>query len=342
MESQFLTWATVSVKIRTSLLSLAICDALGGPAEFHKRGTFPLVTEMIRNSNFNLAPGTWTDDTSMALCLSEAIINSKGEVPSEASQAELYVRWWRDGYLSAVGRCFDIGMATRAALGFWEEKPTRALERVKKELSGEFSCGNGSLMRVLPVALAFWESPEKAMKVAMKSSLVSHPHLMCQEACAIYVFLVSTVLQCCQERKTISKKYLLEILYEYNFNDITLRDAIGPTSAFTAKPITQIDSSGFVLHTLQAALWCFFNTKTFEEGAIRVVNLGDDADTVAAVYGGLAGAWYADSLETEDSKFWSPRVRRWREELVEREVVEKIADGLLASSPGYLLNVCTG
>lgn len=328
MESQFLTQAATSIKIKNSLFSLAMCDALGGPAEFHQRGTFPLVTEMIRNENFNLALGTWTDDTSMALCLSEAIINNKGKIPSEASQAELYVRWWRNGHLSAVGRCFDIGMATRTSLGFWEKEPSEALEKVKQKLSGGYSCGNGSLMRVLPVALAFWEDSENAMEAARKSSIVTHPHPMCQEACAIYVLLISRILQCCPE-KTMSKKELLGILYGYTFKNAALRDAIGPTSGFTAKPITQIHSSGFVLHTLQAALWCFFNTDTFEKGAIEVVNLGDDADTVAAVYGGLAGAWYADSMEIKDSKFWSPRARRWWEELVEREVIEEIADRLL-------------
>lgn len=333
MENQFLTQAAVSVKIRNSLLSLAMCDALGGPAEFQRRGTFPLVTEMIENKSFGLAPGTWTDDTSMALCLGQAIIDSKGGIPSEESQAQLYVLWWRDGYLSATGKCFDIGMGTIVALGFWEtkKKPGKALMQVKKELSGEYSCGNGSLMRVLPVALAFWEDPNKAMEVAMTSSVVSHPHPMCQEACAVYVFLVSSILQCCAKQKKMSKKDLLDALYGYAFKNATLRDAIGPTSEFITKSDTEIYSSGFVLHTIQAALWCFFNTETFEEGAIRVVNLGDDADTVAAVYGGLAGAWYADLLEIEDSKFWSPRVRRWREALVKREVIEEIGDGLLSS-----------
>lgn len=331
MENQFLTQAAIPVKIRNSLLSLAMCDALGGPVEFQRRGTFPLVTEMIQNNHFSLAPGTWTDDTSMALCLGQAIIDSKGGIPSEASQAELYVRWWRNGYLSAIGRCFDIGESTRVALGFWESKSAKALAKVRKELSGEYSCGNGSLMRVLPVSLAFWEDSNKAMEVARASSVVSHPHPMCQEACAVYVFLISTILQCCTEQKRMSKRDLLDVLYGYTFENSTLRDAIGPTSEFTTKPDTEIDSSGFVLHTIQAALWCFFNTETFEEGAIRVVNLGDDADTVAAVYGGLAGAWYADPLETEDSKFWSPRVRRWREQLVKREVVEEIGNGLLAS-----------
>lgn len=331
MENQFLTQAAIPVKIRNSLLSLAMCDALGGPVEFQQRGTFPLVTEMIENKHFNLAPGTWTDDTSMALCLGQAIIDSKGGIPSEASQAELYVRWWRNGYLSAIGRCFDIGGCTGVALGFWETKPAKALGEVRKKLSGGYSCGNGSLMRVLPVALAFWEDSSKAMEVAMASSVVSHPHPMCQEACAVYVFLVSNILQCCTKQKRMSKKDLLDVLYGYTFKNSSLRDAIGPTSEFTTKPDTEIYSSGFVLHTIQAALWCFFNTETFEEGAIRVVNLGDDADTVAAVYGGLAGAWYSDLLETEDSRFWSPRVQRWREQLVKREVIEEIGNGLLGS-----------
>jgi ADP-ribosylglycohydrolase len=327
----------VSIKITNSLFGLAMCDALGGPAEFHARDTFPCIDSMVPNDNFMLPAGVWTDDTSMALCLAASLIERPGGAASFSveDQAARYVDWWQNGYMSAVGECFDVGMATRQALGMWMHDKDTAWELVQRGFVKQYKCGNGSLMRVLPVALMFWRDQEEAMRFARRSSTVTHPHPLCQEACAVYVLLVSKVLQWAEEKVEVSKMDLLDVLQSFPFESELLKDTFGKDSmtSFVTKPRSCISSSGYVLCTLEAALWAFFTTESFEEGAILVANLGDDADTVGAVYGGLAGAWHADAKFSEhlpqQTAFWSPRVREWRKALVESNVVGDIAKGLV-------------
>ena len=107
-------------RIRGSLFGVAVADALGGPVEFRQRGTFPPVTSFRYNSHFDLPPGTWTDDTSMTLCLAQSLIDTNGVFEAE-DQVRKYIKWYDQGYMSAIGRCFDIGNATRIALGTWKE-----------------------------------------------------------------------------------------------------------------------------------------------------------------------------------------------------------------------------
>jgi ADP-ribosyl-[dinitrogen reductase] hydrolase len=310
----------ISTKIRTSLLCLAICDALGGPAEFHARGSFPQITSMQSNRNFSLPAGAWTDDTSMALCLADSLINSAHF--SERDQASRYVRWLRTGYLSVTGTCFDAGNATRVAVNIWASGGN--LDEIRTALDRTECCGNGSLMRALPVALTYWNAPEMARGYARRSSLTTHPHRLCQEACELYVHLITTILGAADSRVHLGKANLIQALKEWEYENQELR-LVFATGTWVNKDEAEISSSGYVLHTLEAALWVFFRTHSFEEGAIRAVNLGDDADTVAAVYGGIAGAWYGGNNDA----FWSGRVKKWREDLLKREVVEKFADELV-------------
>ena len=126
-------------RIRGSLFGVAVADALGGPVEFHRRGTFPHVTAFKHNSNFDLAPGTWTDDTSMTLCLAQSLVDKKGVFSAE-DQVKNYVKWYDHGYMSATGRCFDIGNATRIALGTWKKYINN---------SGEFEQGQAAINKSL-------------------------------------------------------------------------------------------------------------------------------------------------------------------------------------------------
>jgi len=115
-----MTSITTSSRIRGSLYGAAIVDALGGPVEFRRRGTFRLVTGFRYNGNFDLAPGTWTDDTSMTLCLAQSLVEREGRFVVY-DQIGKYMRWMEEGYMSANGKCFDVGMATREALGIWKD-----------------------------------------------------------------------------------------------------------------------------------------------------------------------------------------------------------------------------
>src|ERR1700722_6464188 len=215
LQSQYLVRASSPTKIRLSLLATALVDALGGPAEFSPRFSFPFINSMIPNKNFGLPPGIWTDDTSMTLCLARSlatymprnnISTGKEAIPGgfdEAHQLDMYHSWRRVGYLSAIGKCFDIGNTTRSALSIWSSNPLPRdaertqiiLDRIRSKLSGESSCGNGSLMRVLPVGLAFWRDEDAARKYALRSSDTTHPNPLCGEACQLWTTIIVKIMQ---------------------------------------------------------------------------------------------------------------------------------------------------
>ena len=386
LHTQNPTRSDASTKIRLSILATAMVDALGGPAEFHGRFSFPLVTTMIPNKNFNLPPGVWTDDTSMTLCLARSLATFKGGF-DEKDQLDADVNWESKGTLSAIGSCFDIGGTIRHALHIYtdtappEQKNStaeRALVKICETLSAENCAGNGSLMRVLPVGLAYWRNEEEAKEYARRSSMTTHPTLMCQEACVVWTGAIAKIMRETttttgleEGRGNLTKLGVIEYFATFPYTNHKLRvalalpaDALRGMSSLTADaretvyrdrhPIVQLiarmesrppnrkhrfsktipsdlslPSSGYVLHTLVAALYCFLATETFEEGAIMAVNLGNDADTVGAVYAGLAGCWYATESE-QDGKgvFWTERVREWKERLVQRELVEEVAEEL--------------
>jgi ADP-ribosyl-[dinitrogen reductase] hydrolase len=184
--------ASPSTKIQLSILSCAMVDALGGLAEFKPRFSFPQITSMLPNHTFNLPPGVWTDDTSMTLCLAHSITTSTQELGfEEGHQLDAYKAWWENGFLSATGDCFDVGNTILNALSIWSRKSKLAstkstLQEIKQALDGEYCAGNGSLMRILPVPLAYWKLPaEKVDELAARSSATTHPNSMCIEACQV-------------------------------------------------------------------------------------------------------------------------------------------------------------
>jgi len=380
LAAQLPTWAPQATKIRLSMLATAMVDALGGPPEFHERFSFKLITTMTPNRNFGLPPGVWTDDTSMTLCLARSLAtytaqsygkHTKGGF-SEIHQLDAYSLWHDEGVLSAVRRCFDIGNSIQRALNIYASHPKEnALSFIRADLGGEESSGNGSLMRVLPIGLAYWRDIGEASRYARRSSQTTHPNEMCQEACELWTALIVRTLQKSgSPNSRYSKLDLLDYIATFAYTNRKLREALtvppsaplrpGSDSALEAyywnnhpllrliketqigKPIDskifpyclptkeKLPSTGYVLHTLLAALYCFFATETFEQGAIMAINLGDDADTVGAVYAGLAGCWYA-AEEDQDGKsvFWTELVTKWKASLVRRDLVEQVAEELV-------------
>jgi ADP-ribosyl-[dinitrogen reductase] hydrolase len=300
-------------RIRGAILGLAVCDALGAPVEFKARGKFPLVTEMLPNDSFDTPEGAFTDDTSMALCLAQSLLENEGKQNS-VDQVEKYLAWRDEGYMSSVGYCFDIGVSTTGCLQLWQslllseaaglrpDSPaaestfSNIQKTVREKYNQERYCGNGSLMRVLPVA-TIAADVNTAVSLAIESSMTTHPHPRCSSACALYVKLVFTALQSGQSKgPAILAENIAEMVQDSVLNvEEVLKSRLAPyktISDWTAKPENDISSSGYVVDSLEASLWAFFTTQSFEEGAIRVVNLGDDADTIGAIYGGLAGAYY--------------------------------------------------
>ncbi len=278
-------------RLRGCFYGCAVGDALGAPLEFSLRDTLPLVTTMQPLIRFRLPAGSWTDDTSLMLCLAASMAARGGLYAF--SELSHYYRWWDEGYLSVSGTCFDIGRTTTLALAHFDK--TR--EGVAPT-TDDGCCGNGSLMRIAPVPIfAFLRhggNAETAWTLGAKSSTTTHAHPLCIEACGLFSALVTCAL------RGESKATLLERLAGFASHVTDARLVALCSAAFLTKSRDAISSSGFVLDTLEAALWAFFRTPTFAEGAVLAVNLADDADTVGAVYGTLAGAFYGvDAIPSE-------------------------------------------
>jgi len=295
-----------------ALLGLAAGDALGTTVEFSPPGTFKPVTDMVGGGPFRLAAGEWTDDTSMALCLGESLVECGGF--DAADQMRRYLRWWREGHLSSNGRCFDIGLTSHAALA--------EFERTGNPYSGSTdlrTAGNGSLMRLAPVPLRFAASAKDAVSYAADSSRTTHGTVEAIDACR----LMSALMVCAI--RGMPKKELLDpnsshivIRSALDIDTLTPKIAAIAHGSFKRRQPPEIRASGYVVDTLEAALWAFTNSSSFEEGALLAVNLGDDADTTGAVYGQLAGCYYG--IEGIPAK--------WLERLAHRETITRLADRL--------------
>lgn len=273
-------------RYRGCLLGLATGDALGTTLEFRPPGSFTPITDMIGGGPSNLKPGQWTDDTSMALCLAESLIECRGFDPKD--QMERYVRWWREGYLSSTGTCFDIGNTTRTALA--------TFMKTGNPLSGpidSYSAGNGSLMRLAPMPMFYAGNPREAIEKSGESSKTTHSAQAAVDACRYFGALIVGALNGEDKETLLSDHYCPVSGY---WRDHPLTPEIGEIAAgsFKHKQPPEIRGTGYVVQSLEAALWAFFHSHSFEEGCLMAVNLGDDADTTGAIYGQIAGAYYGD------------------------------------------------
>ena len=275
---------TLLDRYQGAMVGLAVGDALGAAVEFRPPGTFPPVTGMREGGPHGLKPGYWTDDTSMALCLAESLLTCKGFYARD--QMERYVRWWREGYMSSTGRCFDIGNTVRAAL-------ERFLQNGEPYAGStdEWSAGNGSLMRLAPVPLFYRQHPAWAIGRAADTSQVTHANRVAVDACRYMAALIIGALNGASREELLSPLYAPEPGY-WDTRPLAAPIHEIATGSFRAKSASQVQGSGYVAHSLEAALWAFHETDNFRDGALRAVNLGDDADTTGAIYGQLAGAFY--------------------------------------------------
>lgn len=292
-------------KARGALLGLAVGDALGAALEFKPPGTFQPITDMVGGGPWRLEPGQWTDDTSMALCLAESLIERGGFDPRD--QMERYLRWYRQGHLSSTGVCFDIGNTTARALHHFE--------RTGEPYAGSTdprSAGNGSIMRLAPVPVYYFArgDHETAIERAADSSRTTHGAAACIDACRYLAYLIVGGLRGMAKEELLSPPPL-----EFATPEVQTV----ANGSFKHRHPPAIRGSGYVVESLEAALWAFYHSDDFREGCLRAVNLGDDADTTGAVYGQLAGTYYgADAIPAE-----------WRERLARKDLIVAYADGLV-------------
>jgi len=301
------------------LTGLAIGDALGTTLEFQQPGTFEPIYDMVGGGPFGLEPGQWTDDTSMALCLADSLVECGGFDPVD--QMRRYVRWWRDGHRSSrPGNCFDIGNTVRDALA-------------RFEITGEpfagstaaMSAGNGSLMRLAPVAMFYAGHPLDAIDRAADSSRTTHATAEAVDACRYFSILLVSALR--GEPKAV---LLSDGLHPAG--SIRAKLPLPPriraiaAGSYKHKEVSAIRASGYVVHTLEAALWAFHSSSNFKDGALLAVNLGEDADTTGAVYGQLAGAYYGATGIPQD----------WRDRLYDGDAITNLAVELYDRGPGVV------
>jgi ADP-ribosylglycohydrolase len=303
-------------RYRGCLLGLAAGDAVGTTLEFNSPGTFEPMKDMVGGGPFRLKPGQWTDDTSIALCLAESLIECKGFDPVD--QLKRYVRWYREGHLSSTGKCFDIGGTIRSALTKFEKTHDPYCGTMDPQ-----SAGNGSIMRLGPVPLFFAKNPIEAIEKSGESSKTTHGTLTAVDACRYLGALISGAVN------GVSKEELLSNHYspvEGYWRKKPLAEEIDEiaSGSFKRKNPPEIKGTGYVVKSLEAALWAFHRSETFKDGCLMAVNLGDDADTTGAVYGQLAGAFYGEKCIPES----------WRSKLAHRDLIGSYANQLLKVSRG--------
>jgi len=293
------------------MFGLAAGDALGTTLEFERPGSFEPVTTISGGGPFDLLPGQWTDDMSMAMCLAESLIEC-GDFDAEDQMAR-YVAWWRSGYLSCTGSCFDIGNTVCNAL--------RKYEKTGEPYAGSDdpqSGGNGSIMRLAPIPLFYADNPADAILYAAKSSKTTHAAPEAVDACRYLAGLMVGALQGKSKDELLSAGFC-------PVNGLWDDEPLAPNiheiaqGSFKHRNPPEIQGTGYVVRSLEAALWAFYNSSTYKEGALSAVNLGQDADTTGAVYGQLAGAYYGlKSIPTE-----------WRDVIAMSDTILEFADGLM-------------
>ena len=274
----FCTDAALCDRSLGALLGLAVGDALGTTLEFSRRDTKPQLTDMVGGGPFALQPGEWTDDTAMALALADSLA-----ADSDLDATDLmrrFVSWHAQGSYSCTGRCFDIGVTTRGALA--------RFERTGEAYAGStdpMSAGNGSLMRLAPVAIRHWRDPARLADVAARQSRTTHAAPEAVDACVAFADLLAQAIA--GEPRSVVLGRAIE----------TASPGVAAILAgsWRGKRRPEIKSSGYVLHSLEAALWCVARTSDFAAAVLLAANLGDDADTTAAITGQLAGALYGAS-----------------------------------------------
>lgn len=274
-------------KAAGAFYGLIACDALGGPLEFSEPNSFTPIQGPIEGGLFDLEYGEWTDDTSMALCLAQSLIDKNGFDAKD--QLMKYVAWYSHGYMSTREHCFDIGSTTQRAL----ERFMTNKEHIKAP--ADLSGSNGSIMRLAPIVIAYAnDSLDAVIHYSGESSKTTHNSEIQIAACQFLGALIYGGLQGYEKELILKPNYVRNRISNPHLLDGIVKDQLYK-QGWTPR------SHGDAYRTLECALWAFYHSESFEEGALKAVNLGGDTDTIGAVYGQIAGAYYGAK---EIPKLW--------------------------------------
>jgi ADP-ribosyl-[dinitrogen reductase] hydrolase len=302
-------------KVKAGIMGVCIGDALGVPVEFKKREDLKKnpVTKMLEYMSWKQPKGTWSDDSSLTPCLAEEL--ARGYDLEKIGQS--FVKWVKYGHWTAHGRLFDIGGTTRHSIA-------RLIKGESARFSGnifEEDNGNGSLMRILPLAF-YLENEDDIQKVYLtvkEVSSITHGHFRSVFSCFMYVAFAIQLIKGKNKKEAYS--YMQKVCLEYSLNQGFNPKEIELFHRVLKNDISnysedEIQSSGYVLHSLEASLWCFLNSESYSEAVLKAVNLGEDTDTTGAITGGIAGIYYGfDNIPQE-----------WIAELVRKDDIEKLCD----------------
>lgn len=310
---------------KDGMYGLLLGDIIGVPVEFtsrEERKADP-VTDMREYGTHNQPMGTWSDDSSMAIATMDSI-KSIGGIDYKDIM-DKFAAWYRNGEYTPFGRVFDIGIATTAAI----KKYLDGTEPTKAGGASEWDNGNGSLMRIIPVCLYLYEqqkrvctSENESIYIIHNVSALTHAHLRSQIACGIYYFLVKAIIE--NSGSIIDRLQAgMDAAFKYyrsdisNYSELSHYDRLIDLHQFKNAPENTINSSGYVVHTLEAAIWCLINSSSYSEAVFKAVNLGSDTDTVGAVTGGLAGLFYGQEGIAQE---WIEAIQRkeWIDEIIEK------------------------
>ncbi len=288
-------------KIKGCLVGMAIGDAIGVHLEFKPYGKYD-IKGFVEDNPYQIPMGHWTDDTSMALCIAESLIKYKGF--NGYDQVMNYIEWYTNGYMSSTGKCFDIGGTIKQALDYHMSQTFHVGWDLVDYTN--HSLGNGCIMRLAPIPLFFHDDIISAIFYAGESSKTTHTNQRCVDSCRL----------------------LSEIIFYYLNNDhteskfSTIQNKLHPSVMQLANNEFVADEDirgvGHVIMTLEAALWAVERTSNFRDAILKVVNLGEDADTTGAVCGMIAGAKYG----------YSSIPQEWKDQLFKEEMIVNYSEKL--------------
>lgn len=300
-----------------TMFGMACGDAVGSKVEWKTRAWCKLrpVKGMEGSDIHKLEPGQFTDDTSMALCLAASLVECNGFDAKD--QIDRYVKWREEGYMGCQGRCIGIGKTVSGSLDDYLYFGNGPLDGNKNPNSA----GNGSLMRIAPIPL-FYHNYADMNWAALKSSCTTHGSPETNYACVLYSIYISRALNGWSKDEILAGTWLSTVSEHIPPKIVEISNG-----SYFNKPEADINGTGYVIDSLEAALWCFKTTNSYKEAVLTAANLGDDADTTAAIVGMLAGAYYGVEGIPEE----------WLDVLDMKDVITNLTDGLYKHAVNTLL-----